>query len=86
MTHPTLTSKGQTTVPVQVRRALRLSPGDRVIYEVRGDSVVLRRDPGVVAVFGALKPSPDKASVPFKEARCKTRQAWVKEIAEDGQP
>lgn len=85
MTHSTLTSKGQTTVPVQVRRALRLSPGDRVIYEVRGDYVVLRRDPGVMAAFGALKPSPDKANVPFKEARRKARQAWAKEVAREGQ-
>ena len=38
-----LTSKGQATIPVGVRRALRLRPGDRVAFEIAGQRVTLRR-------------------------------------------
>ncbi|OGV71396.1 MAG: hypothetical protein A3K19_01545 [Lentisphaerae bacterium RIFOXYB12_FULL_65_16] len=36
-----LTSKGQTTIPLAVRRALRLNPRDRLVYELVGDGVTL---------------------------------------------
>lgn len=32
----TLTSKGQVTLPVELRRALNLKPGDHVVYEPDG--------------------------------------------------
>lgn len=32
----TITSKGQTTVPKEVRDALDVGPGDRLSWEVRG--------------------------------------------------
>ena len=38
-----LTSKGQATIPVSVRRALNLKPGDRVAFEISGRRVTLRR-------------------------------------------
>lgn len=36
MNHSTITSKGQTTLPVQIRKALHLKAGDRITYEVQG--------------------------------------------------
>lgn len=39
----TLTSKGQATIPKQIREVLRLQPGDRVEFILEGDRVVLRR-------------------------------------------
>lgn len=38
-----LTSKSQTTVPQPVRRALRLSAGDQLRYEIEGDRVILTK-------------------------------------------
>ena len=38
-----LTSKGQATIPVEVRKALRLKSGDRVVFEVEGVKAILRR-------------------------------------------
>ena len=38
-----VTSKGQTTLPREVREALSLSPGDRVVYDIEGDAVVIRK-------------------------------------------
>jgi antitoxin PrlF len=38
-----LTSKGQTTIPSRVRTALRLKPGDALLYTIEGDRVVLTK-------------------------------------------
>jgi antitoxin PrlF len=38
-----LTSKAQTTIPLPVRRALRLAEGDELIYRIEGDQVVLTK-------------------------------------------
>lgn len=38
-----LTSKAQTTIPLPVRAALRLKAGDRIVYLVEGDRVVLTK-------------------------------------------
>jgi antitoxin PrlF len=38
-----LTSKGQATIPCPVRKALRLSAGDRVAFEVANGKVTLRK-------------------------------------------
>lgn len=38
-----LTSKGQATIPVAVRRALRLKEGDSVVFELTKGKVTLRR-------------------------------------------
>jgi len=45
-----LTAKGQTTIPRQVRQALKVEAGDSVVLTVDGETVTLRRaeklDPG----------------------------------------
>jgi antitoxin PrlF len=38
-----ITSKGQTTIPRQVREKLALRPGDLVVYEFDDDAVRLRK-------------------------------------------
>jgi AbrB family looped-hinge helix DNA binding protein len=38
-----LTTKHQTTIPVEVRRALRLEAGDQVEFSVEGTTVTLRK-------------------------------------------
>jgi antitoxin PrlF len=42
MSTSTLTSKGQTTIPREVRDFLSLRPGDRIEFVVREGEVVLR--------------------------------------------
>jgi len=37
----TMTSKGQTTVPKEVREALGLEPGSKLLWEVRGGKVAI---------------------------------------------
>jgi AbrB family looped-hinge helix DNA binding protein len=82
MPYSTITRKGQTTLPLLIREALHLQPGDRISYEVLGDSVVIRAQPGVMALFGALSPSVEMAGRPFSEAREQARKAWVEGATE----
>ena len=54
MLHSTVTSKGQTTLPGQVRKALRIKPGDRLEYVVRGSHATIRVHPGTRSLKGVL--------------------------------
>ena len=50
-----LSSKGQVTIPVEVRDKLHLEPGDAVTYEIEGDRAVLRRaEPFDIAYHAAV--------------------------------
>jgi AbrB family looped-hinge helix DNA binding protein len=44
MPFSTMTSKGQTTVPKEVREALDLEPGTKLRWEVRGGKVAITTD------------------------------------------
>ena len=54
----TLTSKGQVTVPKEIREALGASEGDRLVFETEGDRVFLRKAPreSLAALFRRQKP------------------------------
>ena len=54
MLHSTVTRKGQTTIPGEIRKALQIKPGDRLEYSVQGDSVTIRVHPGTMSLQGAL--------------------------------
>lgn len=54
--HSTITRKGQVTIPVEIRRLLRVAPHDRVTFVVEGDQVRLVRGESMVArTAGAAK-------------------------------
>ncbi len=40
-----VTTKGQVTIPVHIRRRLDLTPGDEVAFVVNGDDVEVRKIP-----------------------------------------
>ena len=52
--HSTVTSKGQTTIPREVREALNIKSGDRVEYVVGEGQATLRVHPGAKSLAGAL--------------------------------
>jgi antitoxin PrlF len=54
MSHSTVTSKGQTTIPEKIRKALGIKPGDKLEYEVRGDRATIRVHPGIRSLKGVL--------------------------------
>ncbi len=63
-----LSSKGQVTIPVEIRKKLRLEPGDTVIYEIEDDRAVLRRaEPFDIAYHAALTETLDEWASPEDE-------------------
>jgi len=69
----TITSKGQTTVPKEVRDALDIGPGDKITWEVNGRRVSVTTDrPGLSRWKGFIKHGPEDAVKAVHEAR-KTR-------------
>jgi len=54
MLHSTVTSKGQTTIPGKIRKALRIKPGDKLEYMVEGDHATIRVHPGTRSLRGVL--------------------------------
>lgn len=61
MQESTVTTKGQTTLPKDVRAALQLHPGDRVRYMILdGGEVRLVRSRPLMQLAGLLKDRTDK--------------------------
>jgi len=54
MLHSTVTSKGQTTIPERIRKALRIKPGDKLEYEMEEERVTIRVHPGTRSLKGVL--------------------------------
>jgi antitoxin PrlF len=68
----TMTSKGQTTVPKEVRETLDLEPGAKLNWDVRGGKVFITTErPALYELEGFIKHGPD-ALTAVAEAR-KTR-------------
>lgn len=66
--HSRLSSKGQVTIPVEVRERLRLEPGDTVVYEIDNGRAVLRRaEPFDVAYHVALAETLEEWASPEDE-------------------
>jgi len=61
----TVTTKGQITIPKEVRVELALEPGDRVTFVVNADKSATLRPATVdlLGLFGALKPKVRGVSV-----------------------
>ena len=68
MLHSTVTKKGQTTIPSEVRAALNIKTGDRLEYKVEGKKVSLQVHPGARSLAGALASSKGK-NLSFSEIR-----------------
>jgi AbrB family looped-hinge helix DNA binding protein len=52
-----VTTKGQVTIPVEVRKRLGLKARDRVVFELDGDVATIRRAPSrVLQAYGAFGP------------------------------
>ena len=57
-----LSAKGQVTIPIEIRKALCIEPGDLVAYEIQGQSVKIKR----IAPFDAA----------FHSAVSETLEEW----------
>ena len=74
MPHSTITSKGQTTIPGEIRAALRIHSGDKLEYVVHGDHATIRVHPGTRSLKGALASIKGKGKS-FAQIRAAAAQA-----------
>ena len=79
MSTSTLTDKGQTTVPREIRDALKVKPRQRLTWSLREDgAAVVRPQPSALDLFGSLKSSkkfPGRAAERQAAARAAGRRA-----------
>ena len=82
----TVTSKGQVTIPVAIRRALRLQAGTRVLFHLEPDGVTvghpgvtprasLRTYPDLLALAGSVSVPPRLRGASWEEIRAGARAA-----------
>jgi AbrB family looped-hinge helix DNA binding protein len=70
-----VTSKGQVTIPLEVRQALGIGEGDHVVFRVEEHRAVLARTPDLLDLAGSIAVPAGKRGVPWDEVRRRTRQA-----------
>ena len=82
MPYATLTSKGQLTVPKDVRERLGLSPGDRVAIELDGENrATMRRLLNIRDLFGRFPTNGRSATV--EEMRAAPEDAVAEHVTGD---
>lgn len=68
MAESTLTAKGQTTVPAQVREALGFAPGTRLLWHVAPDgSILVRAKTRSLQDLAGLLKRPKTRRVPIED-------------------
>ena len=72
-----VTSKGQVTIPKEVREALGITEGDHVVFRVQQHHAVLARTPNLLDLAGAVEVPAARRGVPWDEVRDTTRQDRV---------
>jgi len=77
MTISTITSKGQTTIPGEIRRHLKLKAGDRIQFIVEDDGkvVLVPATVDVSELKGLLAPAPRRVSLEAMDAAIRKRAA-----------
>lgn len=78
MFESTITAKGQTTLPKEVREQLSLQPGDRVRYLIHGDEVRILRPRKAMSLCGMLGHDGPPVSLEEMEQAVRERAAGRK--------
>jgi len=78
-----VTSKGQTTIPKEIRKQLGIKTGDRVAFLLRDDGVLLRPVKGTLLdLRGSIKPR--KHPEDLDEVRRVAKALSVKKVVRGG--
>jgi len=78
-----VTSKGQITLPVEIRRKLDIQPGDEVEVEILDEAsaqLKITKPPSLTSLYGSL--DPDKPSPGKEEVRRETARRIGEDLAE----
>lgn len=77
-----LTSKGQMTIPKEVRNALNLKPSEKVIIVVEGDHAIIKPLRGNILDIGGAVKIPDREKpIDFKSIREEVKKRVSKKLA-----
>ena len=69
MLSSSVTTKGQVTIPIELREKLGIKPGDRVGFVDEGGRIVLQRqETAIEAIFGVVKTSKGVTREQMEEA------------------
>lgn len=79
MLQSVVTSKGQTTIPKEIRELLKLKPNDRLFYLVEEGKVVLKPLHGDILELRGSVPAKEQPE-DFDAIRSSTRKAIAKKI------
>ncbi|MFH1442045.1 MAG: AbrB/MazE/SpoVT family DNA-binding domain-containing protein [Candidatus Omnitrophota bacterium] len=81
MTTSTITSKGQTTIPKEVREYLHLKAHDRLMYITEKNRIIIKPVTGTILdLKGAF---PVKGKINFKKLREKMKKETAKRVIEE---
>jgi AbrB family looped-hinge helix DNA binding protein len=83
MSESVITRKGQVTIPKEIRNHLKAKEGERVVFVLRGDEVVLKVARGnILDLKGSVKPKerPENTGL----VRQSVKRAVGKRIARNG--
>ena len=73
-----VTSKGQITIPGEVRRALALNEGDHVVFRVDGDRAILARIPDLLSLAGSIAVPAEARGMAWDDIIAETHRAWAR--------
>ena len=76
-----VTRKGQVTLPAEVRNSLGLRQGDKVIFRLQDDQVMVKRTESVVSATAGVFKS-DRPALTAEELRVVAEEAIAEEVAE----
>jgi AbrB family looped-hinge helix DNA binding protein len=75
----TLTSKGQTTIPNQIRKQMGLKAGDGLVYSIDGDHIVVKPVKGTLLdAYASVKPK--RRPEDFSRVRRQVRRQRAEKI------
>ena len=80
-----VSSKGQITIPKQVRKALNLRSSEKVIVEVEGDHAIIKPLRGsLLDLGGSVKIPENEKPVDFRRVREEVKKKVARRIAKKG--
>lgn len=80
-----LTSKGQMTVPKEIRKALNLKPSEKVIIVIEGNQAIIKPLRGNILEIGGSVRLPDgEKPIDFRKVRKDVRKKIAKKAATGG--
>lgn len=80
-----MTSKGQVTVPAELRKELGLEPGDRVEFVRENGTIRVRKAESIVRkLAGTVTPPPGRENWTWEEIREFTEQEIAKDVLRRG--